>query len=86
MLPTQSFLCVHTGKYQGFLKRYQNFIFVHKFKSYRTPKLAVIEKNHKSPTTYILNAILCSESLLSEGPGFESQRAQTLGTHSSAAP
>ena len=53
MLPTQCLWYFHTGNYQGFSKRYQQFIFVHKFQSYKTSKLAVIEKNHKSPTTYI---------------------------------
>ena len=46
----------------------------------------VIEKNPKSPTTYILNAILCSESLLSERPGFESRPAQTLKAYIFEAP
>ena len=61
-------------------------IFVHKFQSYKASKLGVIEKNHKSPTTYILNAILCSESLLSEQPGFESQAGQSLRANIFVAP
>ena len=59
---------------------------VNLLQSYGPSKLVVKKNSRPFGFEATFFAILCSESLLSERPGFESRAGQSLATHSSTAP
>ena len=65
---------------QGFSKKYHNSILLKWFQSYNPAKLAVKKNMRHFGFEATFSASSYSKSLLSERPGFDSRRAQTLKT------
>ena len=63
---------------QGFSKKYHNSILLKWFQSYNPAKLAVKKNMRHFGFEATFSASSYSKSLLSERPGFDSRRAQTL--------